>query len=500
MLKKILGERRRFAISRFDVKRPPCGSLIGLFGVVLIAFSQTARAQDRPIAYVNNVGELYTAVNDPANADTLVVLAPGIYVLSSTPNGNPAPNGGTLVLQLHMGLAGYNEYQDVDGDGIWDEVDWPAEDGFPAKRAFARPKTETIIDGTGLTISSGVIRVGALAGQQEADNSVSRLTVKGGLPAGTAVGGAEVRVAGLPLGSSIRVTDCILEKGQRGIYLPPRLNNVTSHLVAERNIFRDHDLTPHTVASSRGFGIHLDPEGSNVIASSNVSLTAEVRYNRFYNNRIGLIIVQIGTDDSDNTVVSHSNIYDSQIQSAAGIPDGAGIFTQINSISANTHRSRNKLISNNDTIVNNVGNGGVFAFFQAPSGNALEENEINLSLVGTVFVKLNGAGGLDGNQNRTALGKRADVNLVDLFSTSASGPNISDNRMTVLLRETFTSSAPISTDSNPKPFVVTRRADVTPDQVSIRVIGNNMSFSRTNSGFNGDIPTDDFTGNGPDGN
>jgi hypothetical protein len=148
--------------------------------------------------------------------------------------------------------------------------------------------------------------------------------------------------------------------------------------------------------------------------------------------------------------------------------------------------------------VNNVGNGGVFAMFQAPGGNALQDSEINLSFVGTVFVKLNAAGGLDENQNRTALGKRADVSLIDLTSNSPSGPNISGNRLTVLIRQTFTSSAPIPTDSNPKPFIITDRADVTPDQVDIRVIGNEVSFSQTNSGFN--IPTDDFTGNGPDGN
>src|SRR5262249_7999159 len=141
----------------------------------------------------------------------------GIYTLSGT-----APNGGTLLLQPRMKLAGYNEYTDVDGDGVWDEVDWP-EGGLPATRAFARPKTETVIDGTGLTINNGVIRVGQLDGQQEADNSVSRLTVKGGLPAGTGTGGGEVRVRGLPLGSNIHVTDCVLEKGQRGIVLLPRL-------------------------------------------------------------------------------------------------------------------------------------------------------------------------------------------------------------------------------------------------------------------------------------
>jgi hypothetical protein len=225
----------------------------------------------------------------------------------------------------------------------------------------------------------------------------------------------------------------------------PILNNVTSHLVAERNIIRDHDLTPRTVASSRGWGIHLDSEGSNGIALSNVSLSAEVRHNRFYNNRMGLNVVNIGTDDSDNIVISHSNIYDSQIQSAGGIPGiGTGIFTQISSSSANTHRSRNKLISNNDTIVNNVGNGGVLALFQAPSGNALDESEINLSFVGT--------------------GKRADVTLIDF--PSPAGPNVSGNRLTILLRQTSTSSAPIPTDPSPKPFVIMDRADVTPDQVS----------------------------------
>jgi len=483
MARQTLGDGGRLAFRR---EAKSCGLLVGLLGVVLIGFSQTASAQDRPMVYVSTVDQLYAAVNDPANADTLIVLAPGVYTLSSI-----APNGGTLILQPHMGLAGYNEYQDVDGDGVWVEVGWPAEGGFPAIPAYARPKTETIIDGTHLTINAGVIRVGRLDGQQEADNSVSRLTVKGGRPAGMATGGAEVSVRALPLGSSTRVTDCVLEKGQRGILLTSVLNNVTSRLVAERDIFLDHD-------SSRGWGIHLDPEGSNGIALSNVSQTAELRYNRFYNNRVGLNFVSIGTDDSDNIVVSHSNIYDSQFP-GPGIPGfGAGIFTQIGSSSANTHRSRNKLISNNDTIVNNVGNGGVFAMFQAPGGNALEDSEINLSFVGTVFVKLNAAGGLDGNQNRTVLGKRADVSLIDLTSNSPSGPNISGNRLTILLRQTFTSSAPIPTDSNPKPFIITDRADVTPDQVAIRVIGNEVSFKQTNSGFN--IATDDFTGNGPDGN
>src|SRR5262252_2329391 len=109
MSKQIFGERQRFAISHSEAKQTACGLLLGLFGLSLFAFSQTARAQDRPTVYVNTVAQLYAAVNDPANADTLIVLAPGVYTLSSI-----APNGGTLLLQPHMALAGYNEYQDVD--------------------------------------------------------------------------------------------------------------------------------------------------------------------------------------------------------------------------------------------------------------------------------------------------------------------------------------------------------------------------------------------------
>src|SRR5262245_56742486 len=116
MGKQILGEWQLFAISRSDAKQTAYRLILGLFGVVLIGFCQMARAQDQPVINVTTVEQLYAAVNDPANADTLIVLAPGVYTLSST-----APNQGTLILQPHMGLAGYNEYADVDGDGVWDE-------------------------------------------------------------------------------------------------------------------------------------------------------------------------------------------------------------------------------------------------------------------------------------------------------------------------------------------------------------------------------------------
>jgi len=51
--------------------------------------------------HVSNLEELYSAVNDPENTGTEVVLAPGTYVLNAN-----YPNGGRLELQMDMTLRG----------------------------------------------------------------------------------------------------------------------------------------------------------------------------------------------------------------------------------------------------------------------------------------------------------------------------------------------------------------------------------------------------------
>ena len=53
----------------------------------------------RPIV-VFNIEQLYTAVNDPANAGATIRLAPGVYMLSvNDPGGLPRPNRGRLELR-----------------------------------------------------------------------------------------------------------------------------------------------------------------------------------------------------------------------------------------------------------------------------------------------------------------------------------------------------------------------------------------------------------------
>jgi hypothetical protein len=72
--------------------------------LVVLGLSQGAMAQT--IA-VSDVEELYSAVNDAANAGATLMLSPGTYMLSVTgPNGVPRPKGGRIELQPDMSLKG----------------------------------------------------------------------------------------------------------------------------------------------------------------------------------------------------------------------------------------------------------------------------------------------------------------------------------------------------------------------------------------------------------
>src|SRR5215831_18276545 len=98
--------------------------------IATLALTASAIAQE-PVLNVSNVEELYAAVNNPANAGAIVVLASGTYTLTATDAHNQnRPNGGSLVLQPGMGFVGQNRYVDFDGDRIWDPRD-DNHDGVP---------------------------------------------------------------------------------------------------------------------------------------------------------------------------------------------------------------------------------------------------------------------------------------------------------------------------------------------------------------------------------
>ena len=53
-----------------------------VIAAVLLTVASAANAAAQTVG-VSNIEELYAAVNDPANAGTTIVLAPGVYTLST---------------------------------------------------------------------------------------------------------------------------------------------------------------------------------------------------------------------------------------------------------------------------------------------------------------------------------------------------------------------------------------------------------------------------------
>jgi hypothetical protein len=81
--------------------------IINIAGVMLPMLLITSAVLAAPQVLVSNVEELYSSVNDPANAGVQIALAPGVYMLTpTTPSGETRPNRGRLELQENMSLIG----------------------------------------------------------------------------------------------------------------------------------------------------------------------------------------------------------------------------------------------------------------------------------------------------------------------------------------------------------------------------------------------------------
>src|SRR5262245_57565364 len=240
--------------------------------IVALALTASAVAQAQPVLNVSNVEGLYTAVNNPANAGAIIIMASGAYTLTAKDaNNQPRPNGGRLVLQSGMALVGQNRYVDFDGDGVWDQRD-DNNDGVPDSDPvrgfiFAEPVSETIIDAINLSVGPGAVRVGL-------DNRVERLTVRNTKMINA---GIDVNVVPNIGGMRAEIRDCLVEDGQRGIRLLIfARNGIDSSAVLERNILRRN-------TGPAGFGAQVA-----IQSSSDSSWDVIVRSNLVYSNRVAL--------------------------------------------------------------------------------------------------------------------------------------------------------------------------------------------------------------------
>jgi hypothetical protein len=422
-----------FTVKEVPMKRIVHAILLGIV-VGILAWPSAVRA-DKPVISVSNVDQLYAAVNDPANMNVVVHLAAGTYTLTDfDPNGG-RPNGGRLVLQPGMDLVGENEYEDLDGDGVWD----PLDDDIPTPESnFVVTDTETIIDGRGISSDDqgDLIVVGH-------DNLVKKLTIKN-MPYGAfALIGSSANDytqagQGEKIGWKFRVVDCLLENdpdiglAEMGVDCVNRgteLNGANTHCTLTGNIVRN---LPNI--GSAPDGIRIRNDGSN-----NAKIHATLRGNRLYSipGRVagteGHGVAVYGTyfgggNNNDVRTVSIGNVY-----AESGV--GAVIFGAFPLFTISSG-NRVHVTSNNDQIINNYTQGGVVITGAFPILGQAFDNEAVVEMLGTDFVSDDGQ-----LENMNRFGDRQD--LVATGAAKFIGTEVAvDNKARLLLRGAVSNGDP----------------------------------------------------------
>ena len=421
--------------------------------VVILAWPPAVLA-DKPVITVSTVEELYAAVNDPANMNVAVQLIGGMtYTLKE----DSYPNGGRLVLQPGMDLVGENEYEDLDGDGVWD----PLDGSVPTPSSdFVVPGTETIIDGTGIGLGDqgDLIVVGH-------DNIIEKLTIKNMPYGGKALIGSSANQHP-QVGWKLRVIDCLLENdpglglaemGVDCVNRGPELNGANTQCILTGNIVRN---LPNIGSAPDGFRIRNDDV-------DNARIHAIIRSNRAYSipgraqpaTGHGLAVCgtfYAGGNNNKVRTVSIGNVY-----SECGV--GAVIFGAFpfRSISSGNYVH---VTSNNDHFTSNYTEGGVAIIGSLVILGEAYDNEAVVKMLGTEFVSNDGQ-----PENLNQLGERQDLKAAGAVKWF--GPEVATgNKASLLLRGAI---------SNGEPAFGIRTSD--PDNET-SLIGSETAVERANEG------------------
>ena len=221
--------------------------------------------KDKKKVYVSSVDQLYTAVNDPDNAGTEVILAPGVYILNAS-----YPNGGRIELQPDMSLQG------KPGDITAVIIDQSL---LPASSY------------TGPTAITGGIRLG------KGINTLEWLSLKGGLLSANAFA---VVACDLPsTETSVRISNVKITSNGSRIGLDLR-NRLAEH--AGRKIYAELQNSEISgFVHSLGFGITI----FNANDASNAFISLNMRDNYIHGNKIGIIT---SNSSAANRTVTNSSI------------------------------------------------------------------------------------------------------------------------------------------------------------------------------------------------
>ncbi len=305
---------------------------------------------------VNNPEELYFAINNPSNAGSLIVMAPGTYMLSANDTaGVPRPNGGRIDLLENMSLQG------VIGDRtgvVIDAINLPA-------GSYSTP----------LIAKSGAIRMG------RGVNSVEWLTIRNAVNGN---GGIETDIV-WPGIARLRIAHIVSTGNTRGIDLR-NLGSDQAGRVIEAEIV-DNDLYNNQL--NTGLGLRI----ANTSGSQGGMVTAMLSGNRVHNNLTGLVVEGVNTSLGRITVFSYGDrFYANNLGAAVGGGLSLGANGSLSDGNITNFTAYGSFFENNGGDGLALGAGATTSFPNAASNNTVYVSLLNCRLAANQSLDLYAAG------------------------------------------------------------------------------------------------------------
>ena len=386
-------------------------SIPGVFFVVIlvvVAFAANAVAQT---VSVNNVEDLYAAVNDPANAGSTVVLASGVYMLSANdPNGVARPNKGRLDLLENMSLLG------VVGD-----------------------RSAVVIDASNLPASSFTGSPGPIAAIRmgRGANSIQWLTVRN-----AANGQANIDV-GLQEPGTAYVTIAHVESygSARGLNVL-NFGSGASGETIEVDIV-DNDFHDNVLGVGEGMRV------GNFQGATGATINARIVGNRSWGNIQGRLLVNNRAINSTVNVFSSGNRFFNNGLGTAIIGALSSNATSANGNTINFEGHGDQFVDNNMPTILDVGGLVVLGGENISIPNGTNNNTVNVSLWGCRMADNN-------THDLVGIGARSNPESI--------GPPGVNNHVTITIQDNGSSNGrwnPVEEFANSVPFDVNATNSVT---------------------------------------
>ncbi len=352
---------------------------------------------------VTNIEELYSAVNDPQNAGTQIVIAPGLYMLSeNNPRNVARPNGGRIDLLENMSLRG------VVGDReavVIDAINLPP-------GSYSTPTID----------KSGAIRMG------RGTNAVEWLTIRNAVNGN---GGIETEIA-WPGTAYIRIAHIVSTGNLRGIDLRNLGADEAGRVIVAEIV--DNDLY-----GNQRMGLRI----ANSQQADGGVVSATLSGNRIYNNNNGLVIEAINTSLGRFTVVSSGDRF---YQNTIGTAVGGGL--RLSSSEVNADGNTTSFEAYGSRFENNNSNGLGIGAAATHHANGTSNNTVKAYLSGCIFgnnagldIRATGAEsvpesiGSPGTNNHVTLERSPFVtNYIQVFTNSIPDIKGDMNSVTVINR------------------------------------------------------------------